>query len=587
MKKSLRLTSLALTLAMVLLLFLPIISSANNERKITINVHGPKEVIDKMVMKSEGFDIKNKTTEVNITANVEISNINEQGYELYKKLPNGRIKYISKGTDIFETDGIIKDHDVIDLYLLNEYKNIFVDSISKDEREINFYGIPGMEFNYYKFRETEFSEVKKGKFDINGKAVIDLETPLRMGEGVEVYAIDGDDLYLSYGGNEFTLNDLKLDEEKIYAGNEYIKGKVNSRFQLKIIDTVNKKTINYDIIPNKDGHFYINTEKIKATDIIIARIYGPDAVSKFIKLNINTKELDSVKRVSGGDRYKTSVETSKFTLPSGSKYAIVASGEVFADALVGGTLATQIKAPILLTEKDSLSKDIKDEITRLGAKEIYLLGGENTVSENVKKEIEKLDIKVERLAGHSRFETADEIAKARAKHLGHKTSVDHIANIDAHNFADALSAAPFIGQIRNNINGGDTITSLIPYQYPMKSIIVIGGTNSVPFTNEKYRIAGQNRYETSVEVAKAYKTHLNKDIDTVVLVDGTNYPDALSSSLVSSENNGAILLTPPKGLTNEVQQFINENKNIKNIIIVGGEKSVSKTIEDQLRSFVK
>src|SRR3712207_7997206 len=55
------------------------------------------------------------------------------------------------------------------------------------------------------------------------------------------------------------------------------------------------------------------------------------------------------------------------------------------------------------------------------------------------------------------------------------------------------------------------------------------------------RIAGQNRYKTAIEIAKAYKPVLNKDINTVVLVDGTNFPDALadrkSTRLNSSHAN--------------------------------------------------
>lgn len=96
------------------------------------------------------------------------------------------------------------------------------------------------------------------------------------------------------------------------------------------------------------------------------------------------------------------------------------------------------------------------------------------------------------------------------------------------------------------------------------------------------RIAGQNRYKTAIEIAKAYKPVLNKDINTIVLVDGTNYPDALASGTVATFENGAILLTQPNKLNENTRDFIEEN-NIEKVIIVGGEKSVSKNVENELR----
>ena len=583
MKKSLRFTSLSLVLAMVLLLFLPIISSADVESEITFNMHGPKELVDKVVMKVDGKDVKNKTATIRKKGNVELSIPENEEYYLVKVKSNGSLEFLVHPSDLIP---IGKDEKVLDLYLAKIDENIFIDTYFKGDKEIKVYGMPNAEFKYYYVKEEASNDANSGKLDGNGEGIIISDIDREY--GFNIYTNYNNIIYFSYNTLDNNDSKFELEEEPIFVGNDYIKGKSNSQFQLRIIDVANNKSTSYNIIPNSDKRFYINTNKIKATDIILARIYNSDAVSKYIKLNINAKELNSVTRVSGVDRYKTSVESSKFTSLKGSQYAIVASGEVFADALVGGTLATQIKAPILLTGKDSLSKDVKDEITRLGAKEIYLLGGIGTVSSSVEKNLKEMGLKVKRLSGVNREGTAVAIGEEKYLLTGREHRGDAVTVIDGYNFADALSAAPFIGQF----DGTNSNMFMTLHPYTTKDLPpywVIGGYGSVPktFRDGDYRFAGQDRYETSVEVAKAYKTRLNKDIDTVVLVDGTNFPDALSSSLVSSENNGAILLSNPKGLTNEVLQFINENDNIKNIIIVGGEKSVPKTIENQLRNLVK
>ncbi len=64
--------------------------------------------------------------------------------------------------------------------------------------------------------------------------------------------------------------------------------------------------------------------------------------------------------------------------------------------MIGGTLASQEKAPLLLTEKSKLSKGISSEINRLNPKEVFILGGENTLSKNIEKEISSLGFNVKR-----------------------------------------------------------------------------------------------------------------------------------------------------------------------------------------------
>ena len=287
----------------------------------------------------------------------------------------------------------------------------------------------------------------------------------------------------------------------------------------------------------------------------------------------------NVTRIAGSGRYETAVEVSKETFEE-SKYAIVASGENFPDALVGGTLASQIDAPILLTTKNSISTKVLNELERLEVEKVYLLGGTNTISTNVENTLKKSIKNVQRLAGENRVETAEKIAFVRHEFTGKRAMGDSVATMNGYNFADALSAAPFLG-----ILAKEEISNT--YLYPKSmghAFMVFGGTNSVPKASlEKYRFAGSNRYGTAVEVAKAYDKFRDEKIDTIVLVDGTNYPDALASAPVASINNGAILLTDSKILSKEIKNFIDSNENIENIIIVGGNNSVSSSIEKELK----
>jgi len=93
------------------------------------------------------------------------------------------------------------------------------------------------------------------------------------------------------------------------------------------------------------------------------------------------------------------------------------------------------------------------------------------------------------------------------------------------------------------------------------------------------RLAGVNRYQTSVEISKKGW----KSAETVVLATGDNFPDALSAAPLAKKYGAPILLTNSKTLNVEV---VNEIKRLgtKNVYIIGGVGAVSQSAEDTLVS---
>lgn len=317
---------------------------------------------------------------------------------------------------------------------------------------------------------------------------------------------------------------------------------------------------------------------------LIGLLLALSIFSSFCPIISKANSSLNVTRYTGKDRYETAINISRRTF-SNSKYVIIASGEYYPDALVGGTLAAQINAPILLVGQNKVSPEVLEEIKRLSVEQIYLLGGTSTVSAKSGDILKETGAKVERVYGADRVETAKKIEEIRYNFAEYIIPGDYYAVVDGGYFADALAAAPFVGQM-------DPVTYLYPYMKNISSgksyYMVFGGTSSVPKGyNERIRYAGKNRYETAIKVADAYKTQLKKDIDTIILVNGNKFPDALASAPVASMNNGAILLTESKKISAETRDYILNNRNIENIIIVGGENSVSSNIENELKAITR
>lgn len=92
---------------------------------------------------------------------------------------------------------------------------------------------------------------------------------------------------------------------------------------------------------------------------------------------------DFGKRIAGTNRYETSEKIAEEF--GKSDVVVLASGTNFADALAAAPLAKKMNAPIVLVKKDSLSENAKKLVS--SAKKVYVIGGENTISNKLVDEI--------------------------------------------------------------------------------------------------------------------------------------------------------------------------------------------------------
>ncbi|WP_273851728.1 cell wall-binding repeat-containing protein [Guptibacillus spartinae] len=92
------------------------------------------------------------------------------------------------------------------------------------------------------------------------------------------------------------------------------------------------------------------------------------------------------------------------------------------------------------------------------------------------------------------------------------------------------------------------------------------------------RIAGVNRYETAVKISQeGWKEHAQG----VVIARGDDFPDALAGAPLAYDLDSPILLTHSKALDPIVKEEI-ERLHPEFAILLGGEKALSKDVEDEL-----
>ncbi|MBM7606371.1 SpoIID/LytB domain protein [Metabacillus crassostreae] len=219
-------------------------------------------------------------------------------------------------------------------------------------------------------------------------------------------------------------------------------------------------------------------KRLKATNVSI--LGGKTAVSDAVANQLNKiSSVNTVNRISGPTRFETNAEINKkLTNIQGT---FVASGQNFADALSGSSVAAINNYAVVLTDKNTLPKESQAFVSTHKSKPIYILGGSNAVSDNVFNQIRTMRSNTERLSGVDRYETMAKIlTEFKGSFSG--TSVIYSTGED---FPDALASsslaaakqAPLVlvgGGISNTLSN-----FLTSYKPSVKEINVLGGTGAV------------------------------------------------------------------------------------------------------------
>ncbi len=189
-------------------------------------------------------------------------------------------------------------------------------------------------------------------------------------------------------------------------------------------------------------------ERHRIDDIIIAG--GTTAVSDDVEDALAGLISGRLDRLEGSDRYRTVVDIAREIDASeiggycgdGRRTALLATGEKFADALALSPLAYSGPNPVLLSEPDRLPASVRNYFVDYAIEQVVIAGGTAAIADSVEAEISALGIRVERLWGRDRFETAVEIADALADRC---FGSDEFGLADGRKFPDALVGGALLG----------------------------------------------------------------------------------------------------------------------------------------------
>ena len=292
-------------------------------------------------------------------------------------------------------------------------------------------------------------------------------------------------------------------------------------------------------------------------------------------------------RIGGKDRIDTAIKISKDNYDK-AKTVIVVRHDLFPDSMTASVLAKLKDAPILLNPTDKLDSRVGDEIKRLGAEEVIIVGGQNSVSEKVREDLKAYDAdkNVERISGVDRYGTSEMVAK-RVTGITGKKHTGVVASGQV--FPDALSVGTFASREGYPILlvKKDSVPSQVERaikDLEINKTYIAGGTNTISKSTETKlpsvleRMAGKDRYETSVAIAKS-KFGASKE---AYVASGIEFADALVISPISGKYNRPTLLVSNKVNSNQLVRDYVKGSNINKLIAIGGERYVPSSVIDNL-----
>ena len=218
-------------------------------------------------------------------------------------------------------------------------------------------------------------------------------------------------------------------------------------------------------------------KRLNPSQIIIAG--GKTVVSE--KVEDQIKQLGiKPQRIAGADRFETAVKLGEQIRANSTnkKEIILVNGFNNIDALTAGSLASKLNIPILLTQSDQLNEIIEKAIKDWGIEKVTIIGGKTQVSEAIEEKLQNSGLKVDRIAGRTRVDTALEVAKAVNK------TADKVIFANKTAYPDAL-IAPYLSKAEQApiilIDKDEASVSVKQYlrENKIKEYIILGGKLSI------------------------------------------------------------------------------------------------------------
>lgn len=256
-----------------------------------------------------------------------------------------------------------------------------------------------------------------------------------------------------------------------------------------------------------------------------------------------------------------------------SDEALLATTASFADAVASAALQRDA-SPLLLTDPDRLDDRVVDELRRLGADDVVILGGTTAISEDVEATLEQEGFDTSRVAGTSRLETSLAISREAG-------SLDGVLVLRAFGseanptaaFADALAAGAWAAANDYGVLLTESTRLSDPARqglerYDHLPAFIVGGTAAISDEVEQTirsihpdvtRVAGTDRISTAIAIQQAADSPTG-NVLLLDAADGNAWVAGFTASSFAAVTQTSVLLTNGDQLADATRDWLDVHR---------------------------
>jgi putative cell wall-binding protein len=309
-------------------------------------------------------------------------------------------------------------------------------------------------------------------------------------------------------------------------------------------------------------------------------VTAEDGTTNTYTVTVTVQPAPLSTRLSGYGASDTAAAISKEAFPKGSTTVVLARDDDYMDAMSATGLAGSLDAPILTTNRLTLSKSAADEIRRLGASTVYIIGGPVAMPSSLERALLSISgvRTVKRIWGNSPTDTSVACAKEIERLDGSKNTLDTVIVATSVSFIDALSVSSYAYKYHI------PILIVAPYSADPKTdrrltseaiaiakgythVLVPGGPGALPVSSVEgtlkgkdiRRVYGFTGFDTSDAIAREFVSKGLLDAGTVGIANGDPLPrgvDALAAAALLGKNSAPVILVSTSGTSKGITGYV-------------------------------
>jgi len=335
---------------------------------------------------------------------------------------------------------------------------------------------------------------------------------------------------------------------------------------------------------------------------IAAAVCGLVVVVDFSTVALADGYDRTVERIGAADDVETAVALSQRVFAQGADAVVLARVDAYPDALSGAPLAVRLGGPLLLTSADALDQRVADEIARLGATTVVLLGGSAALDPAVERAVASSGISdVRRIAGADRFETSAQVAGLVLEGAS-GTDAYIAAGVDpdpARGWPDAVAVSGLAALEQRPVllTAPDRLpdpTAMVLRDHALRSVTVVGGAAAVKdgvvadieaIGVAVQRLSGGDRFETSRRIVER-GAQGDASLAPLLVTTGAAFAQPLVTGPSAAALGGSMLLLNGQSVqaSEGTLAWIRDHRVVLGeVLLVGGPSVIVPEVEAALR----